>query len=242
MARTHRARRLRRSLEQHVDGLETDCCLTADGELVLLHDPLLELGTTLSGWAHRAHRGADQGGEAASARRRSKRGASASARRAARARAARRDAPARGQGPRRPRARAAHHPSDLRPTRPPPRAGTHRDPQLLHDRMRARRRPGLPDTADHHRRLPHRRARHLGANSGAARRLRRALPPLARAGRHLASVRAQRQYRHHQPPRAARGAAAAGARRHHQRHSGRAAGGARRQRGAGAGAGRALAA
>jgi glycerophosphoryl diester phosphodiesterase len=33
---------LRRSLEQHVDGLETDCCLTADGELVLLHDPLLE--------------------------------------------------------------------------------------------------------------------------------------------------------------------------------------------------------
>jgi glycerophosphoryl diester phosphodiesterase len=43
---------LDRSLEQHVDGLETDCCLTADGELVLLHDPLLELGTTLSGWAH----------------------------------------------------------------------------------------------------------------------------------------------------------------------------------------------
>jgi glycerophosphoryl diester phosphodiesterase len=43
---------LRHSLEQHVDGLETDCCLTADGELVLLHDPLLELGTTLSGWAH----------------------------------------------------------------------------------------------------------------------------------------------------------------------------------------------
>jgi glycerophosphoryl diester phosphodiesterase len=43
---------LRRSLEQNVDGLETDCCLTADGELVLLHDPLLEVGTTLSGWAH----------------------------------------------------------------------------------------------------------------------------------------------------------------------------------------------
>ena len=43
---------LDRSLEQHVDGLETDCCLTADRELVLLHDPLLELGTTLSGWAH----------------------------------------------------------------------------------------------------------------------------------------------------------------------------------------------
>ena len=43
---------LNRSLEQHVDGLETDCCLTGDGELVLLHDPLLELGTTLTGWAH----------------------------------------------------------------------------------------------------------------------------------------------------------------------------------------------
>jgi glycerophosphoryl diester phosphodiesterase len=43
---------LDRSLEQGVDGLETDCCLTADGELVLLHDPLLELGTTLTGWAH----------------------------------------------------------------------------------------------------------------------------------------------------------------------------------------------
>jgi glycerophosphoryl diester phosphodiesterase len=43
---------LNRSVEQHVDGLETDCCLTADGELVLLHDPLLELGTTLTGWAH----------------------------------------------------------------------------------------------------------------------------------------------------------------------------------------------
>ena len=34
------------------DGLETDVCLTADGELVLLHDPLLRVGTTLSGWAH----------------------------------------------------------------------------------------------------------------------------------------------------------------------------------------------
>jgi glycerophosphoryl diester phosphodiesterase len=43
---------LDRSLERHVDGLETDCCLTADGNLVLLHDPLLELGTTLTGWAH----------------------------------------------------------------------------------------------------------------------------------------------------------------------------------------------
>lgn len=40
------------SLEAGVDGLETDVCLTADGELVLLHDPLLTLGTTLDGWAH----------------------------------------------------------------------------------------------------------------------------------------------------------------------------------------------
>ncbi len=43
---------LERSLAQPVEGLETDCCLTADGEVVLLHDPLLPLGTTISGWAH----------------------------------------------------------------------------------------------------------------------------------------------------------------------------------------------
>ena len=35
-----------------MEGLETDVCLTRDGELVLLHDPLLTLGTTLDGWAH----------------------------------------------------------------------------------------------------------------------------------------------------------------------------------------------
>jgi glycerophosphoryl diester phosphodiesterase len=34
-------------------GLETDVCLTADGELILLHDPLLPLCTDISGWAHR---------------------------------------------------------------------------------------------------------------------------------------------------------------------------------------------
>jgi glycerophosphoryl diester phosphodiesterase len=33
-------------------GLETDLVLTADEELVLLHDPLLALGTTLERWAH----------------------------------------------------------------------------------------------------------------------------------------------------------------------------------------------
>jgi glycerophosphoryl diester phosphodiesterase len=40
------------SLAAGVDGLETDVCATSDGELVLLHDPLLTLGTTLDGWAH----------------------------------------------------------------------------------------------------------------------------------------------------------------------------------------------
>lgn len=35
-----------------IDGVETDVCLTADGELVCLHDPLLSLGTTLGGWVH----------------------------------------------------------------------------------------------------------------------------------------------------------------------------------------------
>jgi glycerophosphoryl diester phosphodiesterase len=43
---------LTRVLQRPLDGLETDCCLTADGELMLLHDPLLEVGTTVSGWAH----------------------------------------------------------------------------------------------------------------------------------------------------------------------------------------------
>jgi glycerophosphoryl diester phosphodiesterase len=43
---------LRRSLAGPVEGVETDVCLTADGGLVLLHEPLLSLGTTLPGWAH----------------------------------------------------------------------------------------------------------------------------------------------------------------------------------------------
>ncbi len=37
-----------------MDGLETDVCLTADGRLVLLHDPWLGTGTSADGWAHRA--------------------------------------------------------------------------------------------------------------------------------------------------------------------------------------------
>ena len=40
------------ALTAGVDGLETDVCLTADGELVLLHDPYLPLGTGLEGFAH----------------------------------------------------------------------------------------------------------------------------------------------------------------------------------------------
>lgn len=42
---------LRHTLANPVEGLETDICLTADDQLVLLHDPLLTLGTTLEGWA-----------------------------------------------------------------------------------------------------------------------------------------------------------------------------------------------
>ena len=34
------------------DGLECDVCLTADGGLVLLHDPWLPFATDLMGWAH----------------------------------------------------------------------------------------------------------------------------------------------------------------------------------------------
>lgn len=33
-------------------GLETDCCLTSDGQVVLVHDNLLAHATTGSGWAH----------------------------------------------------------------------------------------------------------------------------------------------------------------------------------------------
>ena len=43
---------LRATLAGPVDGLETDACLTADGRLVLLHDPWLSSCTTLRGWAH----------------------------------------------------------------------------------------------------------------------------------------------------------------------------------------------
>ncbi len=34
-----------------IDGIETDCCLTADGRIALLHDPLLGHGTNLVGWS-----------------------------------------------------------------------------------------------------------------------------------------------------------------------------------------------
>jgi len=43
---------LQSTLAGPVDGLETDACLTADGRLVLLHDPWLSAATTLRGWAH----------------------------------------------------------------------------------------------------------------------------------------------------------------------------------------------
>jgi glycerophosphoryl diester phosphodiesterase len=46
------AKALAGALAAGSDGLETDICLTSDGNLVLLHDPLLSLGTTLDGWAH----------------------------------------------------------------------------------------------------------------------------------------------------------------------------------------------
>lgn len=43
---------LRGALAAGVDGLESDVCLTADGALVLLHDPYLPLGTNLEGFVH----------------------------------------------------------------------------------------------------------------------------------------------------------------------------------------------
>jgi glycerophosphoryl diester phosphodiesterase len=44
---------LNATLAGPVDGLETDVCLTADGQLVLLHDPWLSGATTAQGWAHK---------------------------------------------------------------------------------------------------------------------------------------------------------------------------------------------
>jgi glycerophosphoryl diester phosphodiesterase len=43
---------LAHTLRGPATGLETDVCLTADGELVLLHDPWLAMSTTADGWIH----------------------------------------------------------------------------------------------------------------------------------------------------------------------------------------------
>jgi glycerophosphoryl diester phosphodiesterase len=43
---------LARTLSQPIDGLEADVVLTADEEVVVLHDPGLSLSTDLTGWAH----------------------------------------------------------------------------------------------------------------------------------------------------------------------------------------------
>lgn len=43
---------LQATLAGPVGGLESDVCLTADGQLVLLHDPWLSGATTFSGWVH----------------------------------------------------------------------------------------------------------------------------------------------------------------------------------------------
>ncbi|HEX2576594.1 MAG TPA: glycerophosphodiester phosphodiesterase family protein [Aquihabitans sp.] len=61
---------LAHALTGPVDGLETDCCLTADGRLALLHSPYLAMGTTIDGWVHER-----TGAEIAGARLRDRRGA-----------------------------------------------------------------------------------------------------------------------------------------------------------------------
>ena len=97
---------LRGALAAGVDGLETDVCLTADGALVLLHDPYLPLGTDLEGFAHErtarelprpaAGPGGTRDGGGAAVRRGPAGGGAARGRPAAR-----------GQGARRPGARRA---------------------------------------------------------------------------------------------------------------------------------------
>jgi glycerophosphoryl diester phosphodiesterase len=42
---------LDRALAGQVEGLETDCCLTRDGAIVLLHDPFLPESVGIDGWA-----------------------------------------------------------------------------------------------------------------------------------------------------------------------------------------------
>ncbi len=44
-------RALNAALSGSASGLETDCALTADDQIALVHDPLLHRGTTLTGWA-----------------------------------------------------------------------------------------------------------------------------------------------------------------------------------------------
>ena len=44
---------LERALSQPVGGLETDCCLTADDQIALVHDPYLAHAATLDGWIDR---------------------------------------------------------------------------------------------------------------------------------------------------------------------------------------------
>jgi glycerophosphoryl diester phosphodiesterase len=46
------------ALARPVDGVETDCCLTADAQIVLIHEPLLPLSVSLEGWA--AERSAEE--------------------------------------------------------------------------------------------------------------------------------------------------------------------------------------
>jgi glycerophosphoryl diester phosphodiesterase len=45
-------RALERSLANGVAGLECDVCLSADGEVMAIHDPFLPISTDLRGWAH----------------------------------------------------------------------------------------------------------------------------------------------------------------------------------------------
>ena len=182
---------LTRALERPLDGLETDCCPTAVGELVLLHDPLLEVGTTVSGWAHertaaqiRVGRFRHRDGTPSDERplpvdellERALPGATlqleikahadpALARRTTRALCE----------------RLLDHPARERTeviSAGPVHASWPASPAF-----------GLDWSP---RRLPHTRARSLGATRRAPRRMRRALPPLARARRNSPSVRIER--------------------------------------------------
>ena len=191
---------LRHTLTGPVEGLETDVCLTADDRLVLLHDPLLTLGTTLDGWARQ--RTAD---EIRSALIRDSAGEPTAehpllleelidlvpedGR-----------PPARGQGARRPGSCPPHRRGALRAASEGADPRSSRGDQLSWRGVRCRLRKRDPVPPRDLGRLRARSACFLGSSERSGRDLGRALPALRAVGRSASGRRTERQRRHCEPP------------------------------------------